>query len=184
VHAFHFLLCSNHFRRSGFALAKEWATAGQQHRKQEPHHLDCSTIRNRSRLQSGVTRKKPLARASEPTNEPTPIVECLMAVRAAESKKAEGMRLFDLREVTSFTDYFLICSASNPRQSQAICDEVALQLKKHGRLPLSVEGYENAEWILADYGDYIVHIFSEKARDYYDLERLWRSAKEVEIPDA
>lgn len=72
----------------------------------------------------------------------------------------------------------------NPRQSQAISDEIALRLKKRGQLPVSVEGYNHAEWILADYGDYIVHIFSEKARQYYDLERLWRHAKKVEIPDS
>ena len=105
-----------------------------------------------------------------------------MAVRAAQSKKADNVRVLDLQEVTSFTDFFVICSASNSRQSQAICDEVALQLKQQGQFPLSVEGYEHAEWILADYGDYIVHVFSEKAREYYDLERLWRNAKVVEIP--
>ncbi len=107
-----------------------------------------------------------------------------MAVRAAESKKAAHIKVLDLRDVTSFTECFIICSASNPRQSQAISDEVALQLKKQGKIPLSLEGYEHAEWILADYGDYIVHIFSEKAREYYDLERLWRNAKDVEIPKA
>jgi len=131
-----------------------------------------------------VTRKKPLARASIETHEPTPTPGWLEAVRAAESKKAAKIRVLDLRDVTSFTDCFIICSASNPRQSQAISDEIALQLKKQGQVPLSVEGYDHAEWILADYGDYIVHIFSEKAREYYDLERLWRNAKDVEIPKA
>jgi ribosome-associated protein len=106
----------------------------------------------------------------------------LVAVRAAESKKAGDIRVLDLREITSFTDYFIICTGLNPRQSQAINDEIALQLKKGGSLPINVEGYEHAEWILADYGDYIVHIFSEKARLYYDLERLWRHAKSVKVP--
>jgi ribosome-associated protein len=88
--------------------------------------------------------------------------------------------VLDLRGLTSFTDHFVICAGSNSRQIQAVADEVGLQLKRLGQLPLSVEGYEHAEWILADYGDFIVHIFSEKARLYYDLERLWRQAQPVE----
>jgi ribosome-associated protein len=90
--------------------------------------------------------------------------------------------VLDLREITSFTEYFVICSGSNPRQIQAISDEVGFRLKALGVLPLSLEGYDHAEWILADYGDFVVHIFSERARLYYDLERLWRQAKAVEIP--
>src|SRR3954471_17084661 len=105
-----------------------------------------------------------------------------MAVRAAESKKATDIRVLDLTGVTSFTDYFVICTGSNPKQIQAIADEIGLRLKDRGELPQSIEGYTQAEWILADYGDYLVHIFSEKARAYYDLERLWRTAKNVAIP--
>jgi len=105
-------------------------------------------------------------------------------VRAAESKKATDIRVLDLAGITSFADYFVICTGANQRNIQAICDEVALRLKQHGELPLSVEGYNQAEWILADYGDFLVHIFSPKARQYYDLERLWRNAKAVEIPSA
>lgn len=82
--------------------------------------------------------------------------------------------------MTSFTDFFVVCSGANARQIQAIADEVNQQLKKAGELPLSVEGYKNAEWVLADYGDFVVNIFSEKARAYYDLERLWRDGKTVE----
>ena len=77
----------------------------------------------------------------------------------------------------------MIATGANPRQVQAISDEVSLQLKQQvGELPFSVEGYNQAEWVLADYGDLVVHIFSPKAREYYSLERLWRSAKTVEIP--
>lgn len=90
------------------------------------------------------------------------------------------MRILDLREVTSFTDYFLICSVSNARQGHAVADEIGKQLKETGELPVSVEGYDAGEWILMDYGDFIVHIFSETARSYYDLERLWRHAKPVD----
>ena len=105
-------------------------------------------------------------------------------MRAAESKKATDIRVLDLSGVTSFADYFVICTGANARNAQAIADEVALRLKQTGELPLSVEGYQQAEWILADYGDFLVHIFLPKSRGYYDLERLWRNAKTVEIPRA
>ena len=76
----------------------------------------------------------------------------------------------------------MICTGANQRNVQAVSDEVGLRLKQHGELPLSLEGYHQAEWILADYGDFLIHVFSPKARQYYDLERLWRSAKAIEIP--
>jgi ribosome-associated protein len=104
----------------------------------------------------------------------------LVAVRAAESKQAKNIRVLDLRDVTTFADYFVICSGANTRQIQAICEEIGQALKKRGELPHSLEGYTHAEWVLADYGDYVIHVFSEKARTYYDLERLWRDAKTVE----
>lgn len=107
----------------------------------------------------------------------------LTAVRAAESKKAINIQVLDLREVTSFADYFVICTGGNPRQIQAICEEIGLQLSKQGEFPHSIEGFDAAEWVLADYGDYLIHVFSEKARSYYDLERLWRHAKTVRIPE-
>jgi ribosome-associated protein len=120
-----------------------------------------------------------LARAEKITkHDPDPF--WLVAVRAAESKQAKDIRVLDLRDVTTFADHFVICSGSNTRQIQAIVDEIGLQLKKAGELPNSLEGYTNGEWVLIDYGDYVVHVFSEKARTYYDLERLWRDAKPVE----
>ena len=107
----------------------------------------------------------------------------LIAVRAAESKKVTDIRVLDLTGITSFADFFVICTGANARQVQAISDEVNLQLKRQaGELPISVEGYNQAEWVLADYGDLLVHVFSPKSREYYALERLWRSAKIVEIP--
>ncbi|HSU33210.1 MAG TPA: ribosome silencing factor [Bryobacteraceae bacterium] len=105
-----------------------------------------------------------------------------VAAQAAESKKALDLRILDLREVTSFTDFFVICTSSSGRQGQAIADEIGKQLKDMGEKPVSVEGYDPAEWILMDYGDFIVHVFSEAARSYYDLERLWRHAKAVDLP--
>jgi ribosome-associated protein len=107
----------------------------------------------------------------------------LIAVRAAESKKASDIKVLDLTGITSFADYFVICTGNNQRQVQAISDEVNLQVKHQaGEIPVSVEGYAQAEWVLADYGDLLVHIFSPKSREYYGLERLWRNAKQVEIP--
>lgn len=106
------------------------------------------------------------------------------AAGAAEAKKATDLRILDLREVTSFTDFFILCTVSNPRQGHAVCDEVEKQLKEMGELPVSIEGYDSAEWILMDYGDFVVHIFSETARGFYDLERLWRHAKPVSAASA
>ena len=83
----------------------------------------------------------------------------------------------------AFTDYFLICSGQNPRQIQAISDEVELRLKREGVYPHNIEGYKQAEWVLLDYVDFVVHVFSQTARHYYDLERLWRSSPKLEIPD-
>jgi ribosome-associated protein len=108
----------------------------------------------------------------------------MIAVRAAESKKASEVRVFDLREVSTFTDFFVICSGANARQIQAICDGVQLELKREGELPLGIEGYDKADWVLVDYGDFIVHVFSTAAREFYGLERLWRQAKEVKLPEA
>ena len=103
-------------------------------------------------------------------------------MRAAESKKATDIKVLNLTGITSFADYFVIATGANQRQIQAIADEVGMQLKKSGELPISMEGYDQAEWVLMDYADLLVHIFSPKARAYYDLERLWRNARTVEIP--
>lgn len=109
--------------------------------------------------------------------------DLLVALYGALEKKAEEFRIFDLRGVTSLTEFFVICSGSNQRQNQAISDEVYKLLKdKRQRPPLGVEGYEKADWILMDYGDFIVHVLSSQARKYYELERLWRQARPCELP--
>ena len=108
----------------------------------------------------------------------------MVAVRAAESKKATDIKVLDLTGITSFADYFVICTGSNSKQVQAIADEVGMQLKRLKEHPISVEGYTQAEWILADYGDLLVHVFSTKAREYYGLERLWRAARTVPLPES
>jgi ribosome-associated protein len=104
------------------------------------------------------------------------------ALHAAAEKKAINIVVLDLREIASFTDHFVITSGSNERQVQAIADEVVETLKKSGSPVARVEGYKTAEWILLDYGDFVFHIFAEKARTFYDLERLWREARRVELP--
>jgi ribosome-associated protein len=106
----------------------------------------------------------------------------LMALAAAAEKKALNVVVLDLREIASFTDFFVISSGTNERQVQAISDEVVETLKKAGTPVTRVEGYKTAEWILLDYGDFVMHIFNEKARAFYDLERLWRESKPVELP--
>jgi ribosome-associated protein len=106
----------------------------------------------------------------------------LMALKAAGEKKAINIVVLDLREIASFTDYFVITSGTNERQVQAISDEIVETLKKAGTAAARVEGYKTAEWILLDYGDFVVHVFDEKARAFYDLERLWRESRRVELP--
>ena len=105
------------------------------------------------------------------------------ALQAAAEKKAIDLVVLDLREIASFTDYFVITSGANERQVQAISDEVFETLKKAGTPAARVEGYKTAEWILLDFGDFVFHVFDEKARKFYDLERLWRESKRVELPD-
>lgn len=106
----------------------------------------------------------------------------LGALQAANDKKALDLLVLDLREVATFTDYFVIASGNNERQVQAISDEVFEKLKKSGTAAARVEGYKSAEWILLDYGDFIVHVFSDKARKFYELERLWRESKRIALP--
>ncbi len=104
------------------------------------------------------------------------------AIQACQEKKAEELTILELEKNSgAFTDYFVVCSGTNPRQVQAISDEVELRLKKKlGLYPNQIEGYKQAEWILLDYVDFVVHVFAEKARKFYDLERLWKSAKRLD----
>ena len=108
-----------------------------------------------------------------------------LAVQAAQEKKAAGITVLDLSGASTFTDYFVICTGFSTPQVQAICTEIEEQLcKQMGRSVRHREGYRSADWALLDFGGFIVHVFSEEARRYYDLERLWRSAPKLEMPDA
>ena len=106
------------------------------------------------------------------------------AIQACLEKKAEELTILEMEKGSgAFTDYFVLCSGTNPRQVQAIADEVELRLKGAGLRPTHVEGYKQAEWVLVDYVDFVVHVFSEKARKFYDLERLWKTAQRLEPAD-
>ena len=106
------------------------------------------------------------------------------AIQACLEKKAEELSILEMEKGSgAFTDYFVLCSGTNPRQVQAISDEVEMRLKAVGVRPNNIEGYKQAEWVLLDYVDFVVHVFSEKARKFYDLERLWKSAKRLEAAD-
>ncbi|MCF6157173.1 MAG: ribosome silencing factor [wastewater metagenome] len=102
-----------------------------------------------------------------------------MCARIADDKKAEGILIFDVRGLTFFTDFFVICSGTNKRQLQSIATEIELKLHSYGIRMLGREGYAEALWILMDYGDVIVHLFDKDVRRYYDLELLWGDAPKL-----
>lgn len=108
--------------------------------------------------------------------------ELQLAIKCVSEKKGENIVGLDLREIASFTEFFVIATGTNQRQVQAIADEINEQLKKqYGSRPVRIEGYNSAEWVLLDYGDFIVHIFNREAREFYDLARLWRDAGKVDL---
>jgi len=102
--------------------------------------------------------------------------EVKISIRAIREKKGENLVVLDLRGISSFTDYFVIMHGNSTRQNLALHESIEKELKKEKIMPLSIEGKERAEWILMDYGSFIVHVFSEKAREYYSLEKLWGDA--------
>jgi ribosome-associated protein len=107
-----------------------------------------------------------------------------LAVEAAQNKKASAITVLDLSQLGTFTEYFVICTGFSTPQVQAICSEVEEQLYKHmQRSPEHREGRNSADWALLDFGGFVVHVFSEQARRFYDLERLWRMVPKLEIPD-
>jgi ribosome-associated protein len=103
------------------------------------------------------------------------------AIAAAESKQAVNLVLLDLRKAAGFTDFFVICSGTNPRQIRAIADGVMESLAGVGSKPAHVEGYERSEWVLLDYFDFVVHVFASETRLFYGLERLWGNAERIDV---
>ncbi len=130
---------------------------------------------------SRTVRRRNTAKAPKPAGLPKAIE---LAVRAAEDKKAENIAVLDLRDAHGFTDYFVICTGTNSRQIRAIADGITGALADAGSKPNHVEGYDRSEWVLVDYFDFIIHVFSPDARAFYGLERLWGTAEPVQIPPA
>ena len=105
--------------------------------------------------------------------------EVKLSIEASLAKKAEDLVVLDLRGISSFTDYFIITHGNSPRQNKAVYESIEQDLKAENIHPLSVEGKKHAEWILMDYGSFIVHVFSEASRNYYSLEKLWGDAPKL-----
>jgi ribosome-associated protein len=103
------------------------------------------------------------------------------AAPAALDKKADDVVVLDLRRLSSFTDYFLLASGSNQRQLVAIADSISETLRREGYRPNHVEGYPRQEWMLLDYDDFVVHLFTPRTRNFYGLERLWGEAARIEV---
>ena len=105
------------------------------------------------------------------------------AVRSAQDKKAFDVVVLSLRSSDAFTDHFVLCSARSSRQVRAIVDEIRQQLKRADTTPSHVEGYEHGEWVLMDFFEFVVHVFTPDTRRFYDLERLWGNATRIPIPE-
>ncbi|HYB21142.1 MAG TPA: ribosome silencing factor [Thermodesulfobacteriota bacterium] len=108
--------------------------------------------------------------------------KAFLCARALLDRKAIDLVIIEVGNLSSFTDYFLICSGNSDRQVQAIASHIEEKMSKQGIRPLGVEGKREGRWILLDYGDVIVHVFYRPAREFYDLERLWSEAPRVELP--
>ena len=106
-----------------------------------------------------------------------------IACHALSDKKAEDIRVIDISEVSTLADYFIIASATNSNQIQALIDAVGEELGKRGHEAKQVEGNRNSSWVLMDYGDIIVHIFSQEDRLFYNLEKIWTDGKRIEVED-
>jgi ribosome-associated protein len=110
--------------------------------------------------------------------------ELRIAIKAAQDKQAVEVTLLDLQGLGAFTDQFIVCSGLSSRQVDAICDEIEEQLSRIGIRLLHREGKAGAEWMLLDFGSFLVHVFTERARHYYDIERLWRAARRINFSDS
>src|SRR5437879_13739366 len=132
---------------------------------------DNRTIKERALNPNASVSRSPVKEAASAQQVEKFDERILTALHAAGDKKAIDMDLLDLRDIATFTDYFLITSGANQRQVQAISDEVLNRLKKAGTPAIRVEGYRTADWILMDYGDSMLHAFEDKSRRSYDLDR-------------
>lgn len=154
-----------------------WLRPGRKNRASNHPQPDASRS-------SGTITPPDLAATSQGMKKSALKKQVSAAIQACLDKKAEELSILEMEKGSgAFTDYFVLCSGTNPRQVQAIADEVEMRLKTAGLRPTHVEGYNQAEWVLIDYVDFVVHVFSEKARKFYDLERLWKSARRLEPSD-
>lgn len=111
----------------------------------------------------------------------TPKEIALSAVRALDGKKGKEIAAIEIADLTTLADYFVIASGTSNTQINALCDAVEKELKEQGETPLRREGYREGTWVLLDYGSVAVHVFSQEAREFYDLERLWRDGKKLDL---
>lgn len=109
--------------------------------------------------------------------------QVLLCVNASLKRKAKKLIILNVKEFSSFADYFIICSGTSDRQVQAITAAIQEHLKVHGIMPLGIEGEQLGRWVLMDYADVIIHIFYEPVREFYDIERLWSDAPRMEVGD-
>jgi ribosome-associated protein len=126
---------------------------------------------------------RPRAKRAATARTPRLPAQIVTAIAAARDKKATALTVLDLRKTAAFTDYFLVCTGANPRQVHAIADAIEEALKAKKIRPTHVEGYQRAEWILLDYFDFVVHVFSTQARQFYGLERLWGEAARHDLDE-
>lgn len=104
-------------------------------------------------------------------------------VKALDSKRAEDIQVLEIRDLTVIADYFIIANGTSTTQTKALADEVEFKLKEQGVTPERVEGYQGTNWIILDYGDIVVHVFYKETRSFYNLERLWKDAKQLDISE-
>ena len=137
---------------------------------------------DRTRAQRTGTTRSDKPRAEKPPKKIKLPKQIEHAIAAAEDKKAENLVVLDLRKAAGFTDFFVLCSGTNPRQIRAIADGIIDTLAAEGAKPAHLEGYDRSEWVLIDYFDFIVHVFAPETRTFYDLERLWGNADRIAMP--
>jgi ribosome-associated protein len=144
------------------------------------------TTSDRKRTTTRKTAAKRTARGAKAVKRPARSrlpVPLTRAIAAAQEKKASHVVVLNLKKSSAFTDYFVLCTGQNVRQVTAIADAVQEALKAEHLRPTHVEGYDRAEWVLMDYFDFIIHVFTPSTREFYSLDRLWGQAERIEIPD-
>lgn len=144
------------------------------------------TTSDRKKTSVGKTTAKKTARGAKSERRPARTrlpASITAAIDAAQDKKASHLVVLNLKKSSAFTDYFVLCTGQNVRQVAAIADAVQDALKAQHLRPTHIEGYDRAEWVLMDYFDFIIHVFTPSTREFYSLDRLWGQAERIEIPD-